>query len=264
MTGNRNTTAIAEFLERLGQAPASVLISDYDGTLAPFQADRHEAYPYPGVAPLLNSIHRGRNAKVVVISGRPVQEVRALLSPPDDLEIWGAHGLECSLPDGTIRQAELDAEVVAALHEAAALLSAAGLTAHMETKPGGVAVHWRGLANAEVARVRDESQTAWQEIASHPGLKLLQFDGGLELRTIHPDKGDAIRSIVNGLHPEAQVAFLGDDFTDEDAFRALGDRGLSLLVRSAFRDTAAHAWIKPPEELIDFLEQWQSMVEREG
>ena len=52
------------------------------------------------------------------------------------------------------------------------------------------------------------------------------------------------------------VAYLGDDLTDEDAFRAIKGVGLGGLVRAEFRPTAADIWLLPPEELIDFLRQW--------
>ena len=55
------------------------------------------------------------------------------------------------------------------------------------------------------------------------------------------------------------MAYLGDDQTDEDAFRAVGDigeKGLSVLVRTHVRETAADVWIKPPQQLIEFLENW--------
>ena len=51
-------------------------------------------------------------------------------------------------------------------------------------------------------------------------------------------------------------AYLGDDLTDEDAFKAVEGRGLGILVRKQWRSTAAAAWLKPPEELIRFLERW--------
>ena len=55
------------------------------------------------------------------------------------------------------------------------------------------------------------------------------------------------------------VAYLGDDLTDETAFRAvnsLRSRGLSVLVRREWRQTAAEVWLRPPWELIEFLEAW--------
>jgi hypothetical protein len=44
--------------------------------------------------------------------------------------------------------------------------------------------------------------------------------------------------------------------TDEDAFKALKNRGLSVLVRNEFRPTAADVWIQPPQGLLDFLAEW--------
>jgi len=97
-------------------------------------------------------------------------------------------------------------------------------------------------------------------LAERSALKLLQFEAGLELRVSHPDKGDAIRSILGSLDDSVPIAFLGDDITDEDAFRVLRGRGLTVLVRTDYRETTAEAWLRPPTELIDFLEAWRSNV----
>jgi trehalose-6-phosphatase len=62
------------------------------------------------------------------------------------------------------------------------------------------------------------------------------------------------------------VAFLGDDLSDEAAFRAvrrIGKRGLSVLVRREFRETAAEIWLRPPGELLIFLERWGQTGNRE-
>jgi trehalose-phosphatase len=75
------------------------------------------------------------------------------------------------------------------------------------------------------------------------------------------DKGDAIRTVLAEVHPNTPVAYLGDDLTDERAFRALGARGLSILVRTKPRRTAAQVWLKPPEELLDFLGRWLAATE---
>jgi len=52
------------------------------------------------------------------------------------------------------------------------------------------------------------------------------------------------------------VAYLGDDNTDEAAFLALQGRGVSILVRPTWRETAAKYWLQPPDELLDFLGLW--------
>jgi trehalose-6-phosphatase len=59
----------------------------------------------------------------------------------------------------------------------------------------------------------------------------------------------------------AAVAYLGDDLTDEDAFAALNGRGLTALVSETPHPTRAAAWIRPPEQLFEFLDAWASAVE---
>lgn len=253
-------TIVADFLDGLSAAAASALLLDYDGTLAPFHTQRDRAYPYPGVVPLLDSILRSGRMKVAIISGRPVREVQSLLNPLHDIEIWGAHGLEHLSADGTYRQIAIEPKVAAILMQAERELTEDGLSSRLESKPGGIAVHWRGLQDAEIESIEARVSQKWAAFADQPGVKLLSFDGGLELRATHPDKGDAIAAILKNLDPESPVAFLGDDVTDEDAFRMLNGRGLTVLVRDELRETSAAAWLRPPEELTGFFEQWLKRV----
>jgi trehalose-6-phosphatase len=55
---------------------------------------------------------------------------------------------------------------------------------------------------------------------------------------------------------ETFAAYLGDDYTDEDAFEAIKNRGVGILVRKEFRLTRADIWLEPPEELLFFLGNW--------
>jgi len=148
------------------------------------------------------------------------------------------------------------------LSQAQEWLAAEGLSSQAEIKPGGIAVHWRGMPNAEVKKVETATRNGFRVFAGKSGLKMLQFEAGLELRVAHPNKGDAVSSILEGLHPDVKVAYLGDDLTDEDAFHTLTNRGLTVLVRRAFRETCAQTWLKPPHELIGFLEQWWSCISK--
>jgi trehalose-phosphatase len=247
---------LTDFLERLGAASASALLLDYDGTLAPFQKERHRAYPYPGVVPILEGIMRAGKTRVIVVTGRPIRELQALLPLEGRLEVWGEHGLEHLLADGTCRQTPIAPEIAEALAQAGRWLNEANLTSLAEIKRGGLAVHWRGLPDAEREQVRARTLEGWAKLAEQPGIKLLRFEGGLELRSARPNKGDAMAAILEEMDSGTQIAFLGDDLTDEDAFRALGERGLSILVRPEYRETRANLWLKPPQELLEFLTRW--------
>jgi trehalose 6-phosphate phosphatase len=253
-------TALTDFMDRLSPVTESVLLVDYDGTLAPFQQDRDLAYPYPHVESILNAIHRCGNTRIIVITGRAIHDLQNLFRSLNNLEVWGAHGMEHKLVDGTYRQTAIRPEVAAVLTQAKKWLFAANLTSLAEIKPGGIAVHWRGLPNAEIENVQSRLREGWTPLAAQPGVKLFNFEAGLELRVAHPDKGDAVTAILENLDRTVPVAFLGDDFTDEDAFRVLATRGISVLVRPEYRETRADIWLKPPDELIEFLQLWLNRI----
>ncbi|HZD51057.1 MAG TPA: trehalose-phosphatase [Silvibacterium sp.] len=254
-----DSTALWSFFERLDSAPASALLLDYDGTLAPFHIDRNRAYPYPEAVPLIEKIVERNKTRVVVISGRPVAELKSLLTPLN-LEMWGAHGLERVLPDGSYEQVRVPWHTLELLSQAKEWVIRSRLTSLAEIKPGGIAIHWRGLPEAEAHEVEERLLEGWSGLANDSELKLLRFESGIELRVAHPDKGDAVNSILKESTPDTSIAYLGDDLTDEDSFRALTGRGLTVLVRPERRQTAAQVWLRPPCELIEFLQQWLNRI----
>lgn len=247
---------LLQFLQTVARAPQAVLLLDYDGTLAPFQAQRDQAYPYPGVALILQEIVRNGRTRVVVISGRDASDVFPLLNIHPRPEVWGIHGLQRMKTDGSMEMPRLDERTLNALSDADRWLDYQQLRHTAEFKAGSIAVHWRGLSESDTENLRSRVLLGWRPIAEHSGLNLLEFDGGVEIRACEADKGDAVRTFLAEISPEAPVAYLGDDNTDESAFRAMQGRGISVLVRPKWRQTAAQLWLKPPDELLDFLGLW--------
>jgi trehalose-6-phosphatase len=88
---------------------------------------------------------------------------------------------------------------------------------------------------------------------------MLLFDGGVELRAGR-NKGDAVLQLLTELPGDSPVAYLGDDSTDEDAFQALGARGLGVLVRQQWAPSSAQLWLRPPTELRNFLAAWSLVL----
>jgi trehalose 6-phosphate phosphatase len=247
---------LQQFFDELSRAHESALLLDYDGTLSPFQLDRAEAYPYAGVPILLTEIMNTGHTRVVVITGRRAHEVVPLLGIDPHPEIWGAHGLQRLRSDGSCELPHLDEIATRALAEADSWLDGLGLHHLAEHKPGGLAVHWRGLPAGEQSDIRKVVSLSWLPVAHRAGMVFQEFDGGVEMLMPDRNKGDAVRSILKELSPQAPVAYLGDDETDEDAFSALADRGLTVLVRREWRETAANVWLRPAAELLAFLCDW--------
>ena len=258
--GSPIRSSFTAFFKQLAIAPQSLLMLDYDGTLAPFQIQRHRAFPFPGVLDLLQGIAQCESARVVIITGRTICELQPLIAPLCNIEIYGSYGLEHLLPNGTYSQVPVAPELAASLTGAQSCLAVSDLGHRAEVKPGGIAIHWRGLPAKVIDKIQIYAQTALADYAKLSGLILFDFDGGMELRIAHPNKEDIVLSILEGSNSNIAVAYLGDDFADEGPFQILKYRGLTVLVRPEYRDTDAQFWIRPPDDLIVFLQQWLDCV----
>ncbi|HUM03832.1 MAG TPA: trehalose-phosphatase [Terriglobales bacterium] len=248
---------IETFLHQLSRAPQSLLMLDYDGTLAPFHQRRDQAYPYAGITSAVRNIMQpDTGTRLVIISGRDAAEVVPLLGVHPSPEIWGLHGLQRRKPDGTLITAALDESVLDALSDAGRWLGYQQLQHLAEAKTGSIAVHWRGMSENSMEDVRGRILLGWSPIAARTGLDLMEFDGGVEIRAPAADKGDAVRLLLDEAGRGTPAAYFGDDATDEHAFEAIRGRGLSVLVRPRWRHTAAQAWLKPGNEVLAFLTQW--------
>jgi trehalose-phosphatase len=240
------------------------LLLDYDGTLAPFRVDRFEARPWAGVRELLTEIQRQGQTQMAVITGRPAAEIEPLLALTAALEVWGLHGAERLYPDGRRELEQASAATQAKLEELREHLRRDSLGGLFENKANGVVMHWRGASRHKAEQIEQRTRHLFEPLARMDGLGLLEFEAGLELR-VGRDKGGAVEAILGeaGAGMDSQtnnpVAYLGDDLTDEAAFRAVqrvGRRGLSALVRRAWRETAAEIWLRPPDEVKSFLRRW--------
>jgi trehalose-phosphatase len=243
-----------EFFNSAREHSSFALLADYDGTLAPFRVERHLAYPYAGVPELLQQLGKNR-VRVGIVSGRSAHEVQRLLGV-NTIEIWGLHGGERLLPNGEV--VYLHSPPTAEVDRLMEALSRERLAERVEAKPFSVAVHWRGLSDAESREVRFAATRAFQA-AGPTDLKICDFDGGIEFRSPAANKACAVHQVKRE-NPSSVVVYLGDDLTDEDAFGALDSTDLPVLVRHEYRPTAARIWLKPPEQVLALLQFMASAV----
>lgn len=147
-----------------------------------------------------------------------------------------------------------------ALANAERWLAYQGLHDRAEPKPGSLAVHWRGLDENAATALREKILLGWSALTRNYPFTIPEFDGGVELRLADYDKSRAVQTILQEIDPNIPVAYLGDDRTDEPAFRALRGRGLTALVRPNPRPTLAQVWLRSPEELLAFLTAWSQAL----
>lgn len=211
---------------------------DFDGTLAAIVDDPTTAVPVPGAIEALLGLRR-RGARVLVVSGRPLDFLAALL--PDELDIAGLYGLEQRV--GGVASVHPDAESWAAV-VANAVASArdelAGTGARVEDKGLSLTLHWREAPEAEPAALDLAGR-----LAATTGLDARAARASVEL---HPpvamDKGRAVLDHLRGCDP---VVMLGDDRGDLAAFAALDE--LARDLGASTRRIAVRSAESPPELL---------------
>ncbi len=251
------------FFHQLARSPhRPLLLLDYDGTLAAFRVDRFQARPWAGVRRRLQRIQRHGRTRIAVITGRPAAEIAPMLALDDPIEVWGLHGAERLHLNGHRELEEVPPAARARLDELRAFLRINSLGGLYEDKPNAAVMHWRGHAPSRARQIEQRVRALFAPLAQFEGIALLEFEAGVELR-VGRDKGGAVRQILAESGEDSPVAYLGDDFSDEAAFRAVNQaRGphLSVLMRRAFRGTAAELWLRPPAALRMFLARWETVA----
>jgi trehalose 6-phosphate phosphatase len=241
----------------------SVVVVDFDGTLAPIVDDPALARPLPDAVGALGRLTR-RLRRVAVVSGRPVDFLRRHLPDPGP-DIFGQYGLE-RLEAGRVVILPAAREWMPAVAEAARRAEAALPGLHVERK-GGVAVtlHWRRSPALE-----SDALGLGRQLATELGLTAQPGRLALELRPPLPvDKGTVAEELADGAHA-ALVA--GDDHGDLPFFDALDrliaagrlERGLRVAVASpeappALLERADHQ-VDGPSGLLALLEQLADLV----
>ncbi len=251
MTANA-LAAFAEIQARLAGKRASVFL-DYDGTLTPIVARPDLAIMSDG----MRNILRGLAAKcsVAVVSGRDLADVKRLVGL-DDIVYAGSHGFDISGPGGLSIQHEQGAAFTEAVRRAAEKLAPAlaGIEgALVEPKRFAVAVHFRQVADADLPEVEaavDKVLKAVPELRKTYGKKVFELRPRFDW-----DKGKAVRWLMEALGQtgaEVLPFYLGDDLTDEDAFAALADDGITIFVGVPHR-TAARYLLDDSDQVGTFL-----------
>ena len=244
-----------DWFDRLAFAPRSVLILDYDGTGAPFVRQRMEALLYPGVFERLVELSKCANVRLILSSGRPARELRRLV-PSLQVEIWGSNGRERLFADGRYTLQPLTPYQQGALIWLESTLIQRGFSSLIEVKPGSLSLHMRGHSIKVERALTDLIPGLFRELSDQTAVEWLTFDGGLEVRAYGCSSADIINQVLSEQPVGTMAAYLGDDNSDEEAYRALIGRGLPVLVRDEPRETLARLWIRPPRELLEFLDRW--------
>jgi trehalose 6-phosphate phosphatase len=228
---------------------------DYDGTLTPIVGRPEDAALPPRTRAAIERL--AALVPVAILSGRDLQDVRRMVGI-DGITYAGSHGFDLVRTDGSVHQRgrEFLPDLDAAERGLGPRLE--GIPgARVERKAFAIAVHFR---QADDDRVPEIDAAVAEVAAEHPRLRRT---GGKKIFELRPDldwdKGKALDSLLEELGlggDDVLPIYVGDDDTDEDAFRAIAGGGLGLVVRGErdARPTSARYALRDTEEARAFLE----------
>jgi trehalose 6-phosphate phosphatase len=227
------------------------LFLDYDGTLTAIAPRPELARLDPAMRERLRRL--AARGPVAVVSGRDLDNVRDLVGLAE-LTYVGCHGLDMALPDGRLAVGEEQLPALDRAEQELRRAVAAWPGARIERKRLTLALHTRGAAPA----IKQQATDGITDIAG--GLRGLRLSGGKEVVELRPDvdwdKGRAVLALLERPAFAGRLpVYVGDDLTDEDAFKALAGRGLGILVGEHGVATAASVRVANVEEVGCFLDE---------
>jgi trehalose 6-phosphate phosphatase len=254
MSYDEGTAATLADASRLPAPPAALLdgatlFLDFDGTLVAI-AERPDAVVVDDrLDRLMERLNEALTGRIAIISGRAMAEIDQLLAR-GRFAVGGSHGLELRWPDGRLSAPTppegLD-EIVAEMRALQAIHP--GLV--VEVKPFGVGLHYRGAPAAEA-----EARALAARLADRAGVSLQTGKMVFEIRATGQDKGAALKSLMEDPAMQGtRPVFIGDDDTDEAAFRAATSLGGVGILVGPQRPTAASYRLDDVAATHDWLEQ---------
>jgi alpha,alpha-trehalase len=242
-----------EILSRMTRGRLALFL-DYDGTLTPIVNRPEDATLSDEMRSLLEDL--ADRTTVAIVSGRDLRDVQNMVGL-ENLYFAGSHGFDIAGPQGMRMQHEEAQESLPDLDEAeSALYDLLGEIdgARVERKHFAIAVHYREVVEETV---EDVEAAVNRVMNDHDRLRK---KGGKKIYELQPDvdwnKGRAVQWLLEQLEmdaPDVLPVYIGDDVTDEDAFEALGDEGLSIRVGVPDEPTAAQYILTDTDALENFF-----------
>jgi trehalose 6-phosphate phosphatase len=245
-------SALEHVQEIAGRSDRPAIFLDYDGTLTPIVSHPEKAFLSDSMQQTLQALVM--QAPVAILSGRDFDDVRQRVNI-GAIVYAGSHGFDIAGPRGLRKEmaAEFLPELDMVEKELGKQLAEID-GAHVERKRFSIAAHYRNVNESDVPKVErvvSEVAARHRELRKMDGKKVYEL-----LPDIDWDKGKAVLWLLETLgleHAKIRPIYIGDDRTDEDAFRALGQRGVGILVSEQPRPTAASYSLKNPTDVERFL-----------
>ncbi|MEW5851425.1 MAG: bifunctional alpha,alpha-trehalose-phosphate synthase (UDP-forming)/trehalose-phosphatase [Myxococcota bacterium] len=253
VVGTVSAAQLLDVVTPAGVAPAPVtLLLDYDGTLVPHVSRPELATPDPELRAVLQSLASAPGIRVAVVSGRRSDDLARWFSELP-IGLHAEHGFTSRATDGTWQAALASADLtwiprVATMMEE---FTARVPGSIVERKGASVAWHWRGVDPGFGATRARELQQHLSVVLSNAPVQVLRGDRVVEVRVHGVSKALVARPVAAACAPGERIVALGNDFTDEDMFKALPPEAITVRVGPG--ETCARYRLASVREVRRFL-----------
>ncbi|HKL32917.1 MAG TPA: trehalose-phosphatase [Tangfeifania sp.] len=251
-------------IQKIIQNRKPVLFLDYDGTLTPIVKRPEDALISDPMKSVLKKC--AAKFKVAVVSGRDMDDLKSKVQV-DELIFAGSHGFRISGPDGLYKEHEKADVILPRLSDIEEKLyqifPQIDKGIQIDRKRYAVAVHYRNASEDNIPVIKqkvDEILKENPDFKKGEGKKILEIKPNVDWH-----KGKAVLWIMKKLGVDDTSKFvpiyIGDDVTDEDAFRSISEFGVGILVGTHGQETAARYKLDDVPDVQSFLNRLAGLAD---
>jgi trehalose 6-phosphate synthase/phosphatase len=232
-----------------GTSKGAFLFFDYDGTLTPIVDTPHDAVLDENIRAMLNKLKS--KYQIAIISGRALADIMGMVNIKDIIYA-GNHGAEIWDGKNTVagNSEPVDTRLLHEFKEkiSAVLMDIDGVI--IEDKTITLSIHYRNVKQPNVARMIANFRNVADSYRDR--LRITEGKKVFEVRPLNAwNKGDAVVWILKNFGAGRMTIYIGDDTTDEDAFKVINQTGVSINIG---KNIHASCYLESQTEVARFLE----------
>jgi trehalose 6-phosphate phosphatase len=232
------------------------LFLDFDGTLVPIQKDPEQCFLSKKIKNQLLALSDSPRFHLMIVSGRSLSDIKKRVGIRG-IYYGGNHGLDISGPDIRFTHPKATAAIITLKHIAIRLRKAIAAIegSWLEDKKFTLSLHYRGVKKDDVILIKNTFKTITNEYIEMKKLSVIKGKKVIELTpNALWNKGSAVRWLLKHLRDKCIPFYVGDDQTDETAFKVLHRMGITIRIGKSQKSNA-HYYLKGDWEIPRLLRE---------